>query len=196
DSRIACPSSSVKSSSSVVFIMGNKHSSEHQRSSRGDLSRAEDWHLSGGNNNNNNNNHHQTGNNQRSSPTGSTTGHIPGYSRGRASSLTVNKNASTTSFASSAPAPPRGTGYLHANQSTSSLSQWSPSRKSYAKKIVSIGKPTDVEHGIHVEYNAERRKFMGIPDVWQNEVPTDDPLDTTCISPHLVPTARQPSQAE
>lgn len=86
---------------------------------------------------------------------------------------------------------------MHANQSTSSLSQqWSPSRKSYAKKIVSIGKPTDVEHGIHVEYNAERRKFMGIPDVWQNEVPTDDPLDTTCISPHLVPTARQPSQAE
>ncbi|KAI8595334.1 kinase-like domain-containing protein [Dissophora ornata] len=140
------------------------------------------------------NNHHH-GNNQPSSPSSSTTGHFPGYPRGRASSLTVNKNVSTTSFASSAPVPPRGPAYLHANQSSSSLSQWSPGRKSYSKKIVSIGKPTDVEHGIHVEYNPERRKFMGIPDVWQNEVPTDDPLDTTCISPHLVPTARQPSSS-
>ncbi|KAI7821943.1 hypothetical protein BC939DRAFT_454994 [Gamsiella multidivaricata] len=164
--------------------MGQKPSSENQRDFG---SRQEDWYLP------NSNHHHHPNNNQRSSPSSSTTGHFPGYPRGRASSLTVNKNHSTTSFASSAPAPPRGPGYLHANQSTSSLSQWSPGRKSYAKKIVSIGKPTDVEHGIHVEYNAERRKFMGIPDVWQNEVPTDDPLDTTCISPHLVPTARQPS---
>ncbi|KAF8924871.1 hypothetical protein BGZ52_007646, partial [Haplosporangium bisporale] len=37
---------------------------------------------------------------------------------------------------------------------------------------------------------------MGIPDVWQNEVPTDDPLDTTCISPHLVPTPRPTPQDE
>ncbi|KAG0308745.1 p21 protein (Cdc42 Rac)-activated kinase [Dissophora globulifera] len=155
--------------------MGQKPSSEYNGS------RQEDWYHSAGN-------HHG---NQRSSPSSSTTGHFAGYPRGRASSLTVNKNLSTTSFASSAPAPPRGPAYLHANQSSSSLSQWSPVRKSYNKKIVSIGKPTDVEHGIHVEYNPERRKFMGIPDVWQNEVPTDDPLDTTCISPHLVPSARQ-----
>ncbi|KAG0341162.1 p21 protein (Cdc42 Rac)-activated kinase [Podila humilis] len=132
-----------------------------------------------------------------SSPGSSTTGHLQGYrARAHASSLTVNKNVSTTSFASSAPAHPRSPAYLHANQSSSSLSQWSPGRKNFAKKIVNIGKPTDIEHGIHVEYNPERRKFMGIPDVWQNEVPTDDPLDTTCISPHLVPTPRPNSQDE
>ncbi|KAF9356863.1 p21 protein (Cdc42 Rac)-activated kinase [Mortierella sp. AD094] len=175
--------------------MGQKPSSEHQRmSSRDPGSRPEDWYLPNNSHQHQHHQHHHQGNTQ-SSPSSSTTGHFPGYPRGRASSLTVNRNVSTTSFASSAPAPPRGPAYLHANQSTSSISQWSPGRKSYAKKIVSIGKPTDVEHGIHVEYNAERRKFMGIPDVWQNEVPTDDPLDTTCISPHLVPSARQPSNA-
>ncbi|KAF9113157.1 p21 protein (Cdc42 Rac)-activated kinase [Mortierella sp. AM989] len=166
--------------------MGQKPSSEQRHPG----SRPEDWYLP---NNSNQHHHHHHQANSPSSPSSSTTGHFPGYSRGRASSIADNRNVSTTSFASSAPAPPRGPAYLHANQSTSSLSQWSPGRKSYAKKIVSIGKPTDVEHGIHVEYNAERRKFMGIPDVWQNEVPTDDPLDTTCISPHLVPSARQPS---
>ncbi|KAG9325826.1 hypothetical protein KVV02_005750 [Mortierella alpina] len=176
--------------------MGNKPSSEHQKY-HGQGSHPEDWYLPNNNHNhghNHNHNHshsHHTAN-QRSSPSSSTTGHFQGYTRGRASSLTVQNNVSTTSFASSAPAPPRGPAYLHANQSSSSLSQWSPSRKTYPKKIVSIGKPTDIEHGIHVEYNHERRKFMGIPDVWQNEVPTDDPLDTTCISPHLVPTARHP----
>ncbi|KAF9188138.1 p21 protein (Cdc42 Rac)-activated kinase [Haplosporangium sp. Z 767] len=174
--------------------MGQKPSSEHQRPPYGHGSYPEDWYLP---NNNHNNQHGGSSNNQRSSPSSSTTGHFQGYHRGRASSLTVNRNASTTSFASSAPAPPapRGPAYLHANQSSSSLSQWSPGRKNYAKKIVSIGKPTDIEHGIHVEYNPERRKFMGIPDVWQDEIPTDDPLDTTCISPHLVPTSRQPNNA-
>ncbi|KAF9939943.1 p21 protein (Cdc42 Rac)-activated kinase [Mortierella alpina] len=176
--------------------MGNKPSSEHQKY-HGQGSHPEDWYLPNNNHNHGHNHNHSHSHshhtaNQRSSPSSSTTGHFQGYTRGRASSLTVQNNVSTTSFASSAPAPPRGPAYLHANQSSSSLSQWSPSRKTYPKKIVSIGKPTDIEHGIHVEYNHERRKFMGIPDVWQNEVPTDDPLDTTCISPHLVPTARHP----
>ncbi|KAF9434806.1 p21 protein (Cdc42 Rac)-activated kinase, partial [Entomortierella beljakovae] len=170
--------------------MGQKPSSDQRYSSRDNGSRPEDWYLP------NSSHHHQQNQqhaNPRSSPSSSTTGYFPGYPRGRASSLTANRNLSTASFTSSSPAPPRGTAYLHPNQSTSSISQWSPGRKNFPKKIVSIGKPTDVEHGIHVEYNPERRKFMGIPDVWQNEVPTDDPLDTTCISPHLVPTARQPS---
>ncbi|KAF9197846.1 p21 protein (Cdc42 Rac)-activated kinase [Haplosporangium sp. Z 27] len=170
--------------------MGQKLSSEQQRMSSRDQ-RPEDWYLPNSPHQHHQQQHHHHQGNIRSSNNSTT-----GYPRGRASSLTGHRNLSTTSFASSAPAPPppRGPAYLHANQSTSSIAQWSsPSRKSYAKKIVSIGKPTDVEHGIHVEYNAERRKFMGIPDVWQNEVPTDDPLDTTCISPHLVPSARQPS---
>ncbi|GJJ71716.1 hypothetical protein EMPS_04073 [Entomortierella parvispora] len=167
--------------------MGNKQSSEHQRPYQGrNGSRPEDWYLP---NNRTHGNLNQHGSHSQSSPSSSTTGHFQGYPRGRASSLTANRNVSTTSFTSNAPAPPRGPAYLHANQSTSSIAQWSPGRKSHPKKIVSIGEPTDVEHGIHVEYNAERRKFMGIPDVWQNEVPTDDPLDTTCISPHLVPMA-------
>ncbi|KAG0044667.1 signal transducing kinase of the PAK [Gryganskiella cystojenkinii] len=169
--------------------MGQKQSAEQQRYPHGRHdTRPEDYYLP--NNSRNHSNRNQHGHPQ-SSPSSSTTGHFQGYHRGRASSLTVNRNVSTTSFASSAPAPPRGPAYLHANPSTASVisSQWSPGRKSHAKKIVNIGEPTDVEHGIHVEYNAERRKFMGIPDVWQNEVPTDDPLDTTCISPHLVPMA-------
>ncbi|KAF9140009.1 p21 protein (Cdc42 Rac)-activated kinase [Linnemannia schmuckeri] len=179
--------------------MGQKMSSEGAIHGHG--SKPEDWYLPNNNHNNpgskskgysNNNN-----NNARSSPASSTTGHFQGYHRNRASSLTNNRNVSTTSFASSAPNQhhqQRGAAYLHANQSSSSLAQWSPGRNknthTHAKKIVNIGEPTDIEHGIHVEYNHERRKFMGIPDVWQNEVPTDDPLDTTCISPHLVPTAR------
>ncbi|KAF9087109.1 p21 protein (Cdc42 Rac)-activated kinase [Mortierella sp. GBA35] len=181
--------------------MGQKLSSEGAIHGHG--SKPEDWYLPNNNHNNQGakaKGHHTQGynsgssNNQRSSPASSTTGHFQGYHRNRASSLTNNRNVSTTSFASSAPNHPqqRAAAYLHANQSSSSLAQWSPGRNknNHAKKIVNIGEPTDIEHGIHVEYNAERRKFMGIPDVWQNEVPTDDPLDTTCISPHLVPTAR------
>ncbi|KAF9973112.1 signal transducing kinase of the PAK [Actinomortierella ambigua] len=124
-----------------------------------------------------------------SSPNGSTLGQYQSQGKRAKSSLTINRNTSTTSFASSAPA--HRPAYLHGNQSSSSLSNRSHMRKPQNKKIVSIGKPTDVEHGIHVEYNHERRRFMGIPDVWQNEVPTDDPLDTTCISPHLVPAPAQ-----
>ncbi|KAG0280333.1 p21 protein (Cdc42 Rac)-activated kinase [Linnemannia gamsii] len=189
--------------------MGQKMSSEGAIHGHG--SKPEDWYLPNNNHNNpgskskgysstsNSNNHSNNNNNARSSPASSTTGHFQGYHRNRASSLTNNRNVSTTSFASSAPnqqqhQQQRGAAYLHANQSSSSLAQWSPGRNknthTHAKKIVNIGEPTDIEHGIHVEYNHERRKFMGIPDVWQNEVPTDDPLDTTCISPHLVPTTR------
>ncbi|KAH7042852.1 kinase-like domain-containing protein [Linnemannia elongata] len=162
-------------------------------------SKPEDWYLPNNNHNNpgsKSKGYSNNNNNARSSPASSTTGHFQGYHRNRASSLTNNRNVSTTSFASSAPNQhqQRGAAYLHANQSSSSLAQWSPGRSknthTHAKKIVNIGEPTDIEHGIHVEYNHERRKFMGIPDVWQNEVPTDDPLDTTCISPHLVPTTR------
>ncbi|KAH7025561.1 hypothetical protein BKA57DRAFT_480328 [Linnemannia elongata] len=167
--------------------MGQKMSSEGAIHGHG--SKPEDWYLPNNNHNNpgsKSKGYSNNNNNARSSPASSTTGHFQGYHRNRASSLTNNRNVSTTSFASTA--------YLHANQSSSSLAQWSPGRSknthTHAKKIVNIGEPTDIEHGIHVEYNHERRKFMGIPDVWQNEVPTDDPLDTTCISPHLVPTTR------
>ncbi|KAI9288605.1 kinase-like domain-containing protein [Umbelopsis sp. AD052] len=56
------------------------------------------------------------------------------------------------------------------------------------KRILEIGKPIEFEHGIHVEYNREKGKFMGLPDVWQGVIPSsDDVLDTSCISPHLVP---------
>ncbi|CAM0135887.1 hypothetical protein VKS41_001675 [Umbelopsis sp. WA50703] len=55
-------------------------------------------------------------------------------------------------------------------------------------RILEIGKPIEFEHGIHVEFNREKGKFMGLPDVWQGVIPSsDDVLDTSCISPHLVP---------
>ncbi|SAM07260.1 hypothetical protein [Absidia glauca] len=54
--------------------------------------------------------------------------------------------------------------------------------------IKDIGKPTHFEHGIHVEYNRLTGKFMGLPDVWQSNLPSDDILDTNYINPNLVPT--------
>ncbi|CAO3594036.1 unnamed protein product [Absidia cylindrospora] len=54
--------------------------------------------------------------------------------------------------------------------------------------ILDIGKPTQFEHAIHVEYNKRTGKFMGLPDVWQTNLPSDDILDTNFINPNLVPT--------
>ncbi|KAI8337633.1 kinase-like domain-containing protein [Chlamydoabsidia padenii] len=54
--------------------------------------------------------------------------------------------------------------------------------------IKDIGKPTHFEHGIHVEYNRLTGKFMGLPDVWQSNLPSDDVLNTNYINPNLVPT--------
>ncbi|KAI9316365.1 kinase-like domain-containing protein [Dichotomocladium elegans] len=55
-------------------------------------------------------------------------------------------------------------------------------------KIVDISKPTHFEHGIHVEFNKESGRFMGLPDVWQqSSLPSDDILDTNYINPNLVP---------
>ncbi|GAB5590091.1 hypothetical protein Unana1_04991 [Umbelopsis nana] len=66
----------------------------------------------------------------------------------------------------------------------SKASSW---RKRYGDRILDIGKPTEFEHGIHVEYNKQNGKFMGLPDVWQESLPSDDILNTTYINPHLVP---------
>ncbi|CAO3638643.1 unnamed protein product [Cunninghamella blakesleeana] len=52
---------------------------------------------------------------------------------------------------------------------------------------MNIGKPTQFEHGIHVEYNKVTGKYMGLPDVWQTNLPSDDVLDTNYINPNLVP---------
>ncbi|ORZ11232.1 kinase-like domain-containing protein [Absidia repens] len=56
--------------------------------------------------------------------------------------------------------------------------------------ILDISKPTQFEHGIHVEFNRLTGKYMGLPDVWQPNLPSDDVLDTNYINPNLVP--RQP----
>ncbi|KAG1472911.1 hypothetical protein G6F56_001263 [Rhizopus delemar] len=75
--------------------------------------------------------------------------------------------------------------YRQSNRSeTSVLSRHSNS--SGRDKILDISKPTQVEHGIHVEYNNGR--YMGLPDVWQqSSLPSDDVLDTHYVAPHLVP---------
>lgn len=40
----------------------------------------------------------------------------------------------------------------------------------------------------HVVSNLENTCQQGLPDVWQGVIPSsDDVLDTSCISPHLVP---------
>ncbi|KAI9292436.1 kinase-like protein [Neoconidiobolus thromboides FSU 785] len=52
---------------------------------------------------------------------------------------------------------------------------------------ISIGGPTNFEHGIHIEYNGDSGRFMGVPDVWQSRVPHEDLLNTRYIDPNLVP---------
>ncbi|ORX85642.1 kinase-like protein [Basidiobolus meristosporus CBS 931.73] len=53
--------------------------------------------------------------------------------------------------------------------------------------IQTIGRPTDIEHGVHMEFNPESGKFMGVPDVWHKTIPSDDLLNTKYIHPSLVP---------
>ncbi|KAG5457987.1 MAG: hypothetical protein BJ554DRAFT_1887, partial [Olpidium bornovanus] len=54
--------------------------------------------------------------------------------------------------------------------------------------VMEIGRPTNVEHGVHVEFNTESGRFRGLPDVWHKELPHDDLLNTKYINPNLVPT--------
>ncbi|KAI7886772.1 kinase-like protein [Lichtheimia hyalospora FSU 10163] len=73
---------------------------------------------------------------------------------------------------------------------SSKVSKSSARRKqtSPTDKVLDIGKPTQFEHGIHVEYNKNNGRFMGLPDVWQqSSLPSDDILDTNYINPNLVP---------
>ncbi|CAG8480386.1 27253_t:CDS:2 [Racocetra persica] len=75
--------------------------------------------------------------------------------------------------------------YSHNNSSTSSLGR----KKNKADRIVEISKPTDFEHGIHVEYNTESGKYLGLPDVWVNDkVQSEEVLNTKYLKPYLVPT--------
>ncbi|ORY98025.1 kinase-like domain-containing protein [Syncephalastrum racemosum] len=89
--------------------------------------------------------------------------------------------------------------YHHSNPSNTSMaskvskasSAWRkhPSQPQQSPdKVLDIGKPTQFEHGIHVEYNKENGRYMGLPDVWQQTaLPSDDILDTNYINPNLVP---------
>ncbi|CAG8664363.1 11211_t:CDS:2, partial [Dentiscutata heterogama] len=79
--------------------------------------------------------------------------------------------------------------YTHSNSSTSSLSK----KKIKVDRIVEIGKPTGFEHGIHVEYNNESGKYLGLPDVWVNDmVQSDEVLNTKYLNPNLVPSPSTP----
>ncbi|CAG8521525.1 15025_t:CDS:10, partial [Cetraspora pellucida] len=74
--------------------------------------------------------------------------------------------------------------YSHSNSSTSSLGR----KKNKADRIFEISKPTDFEHGIHVEYNTESGKYLGLPDVWVNDkVQSDEVLNTKYLKSYLVP---------
>jgi len=46
------------------------------------------------------------------------------------------------------------------NQNNSSTSSLHKKKKGFGNKIVEISKPTEFEHGIHVEYNTESGKFL------------------------------------
>lgn len=79
--------------------------------------------------------------------------------------------------------------YHHHNISSATMpSKAIAWRNQHGEKILDIGKPTKFEHGIHVEFDDHSGKYMGLPDVWQGNFPSDDILDTTFIHPILVPT--------
>lgn len=90
--------------------------------------------------------------------------------------------------------------YKQANRSETSLSS-KMSRSSrpstqqqFGEKILDISKPTKFEHGIHVEYDRDSGKYMGLPDVWQSNLPSDDVMDTHYVTPHLVPSPIKPER--
>ncbi|KAG0181637.1 p21 protein (Cdc42 Rac)-activated kinase [Apophysomyces sp. BC1034] len=86
--------------------------------------------------------------------------------------------------------------YFQSNPSSTTINSKAANwRKDYGGKIMDIGKPTQFEHGVHVEYNKENGKYMGLPDVWQASLPSDDILDTQFINPNLVPSPITASQA-
>ncbi|RUO95918.1 hypothetical protein BC936DRAFT_142964, partial [Jimgerdemannia flammicorona] len=110
----------------------------------------------------------------------------PSYRGGPPSGKSLRKKESSSTLSS------HHRVYYHSNGSTSSMasktsrgSNWKPQQ---GERALDIGKPTEFEHGIHVEYNRDNGKFMGLPDVWQDTVPSDDILNTKYINPHLVPT--------
>ncbi|KAL7333059.1 hypothetical protein PS15p_202015 [Mucor circinelloides] len=90
--------------------------------------------------------------------------------------------------------------YRQNNRSETSLSSKMSSRSTsratsnFGEKILDISKPTKFEHGIHVEYNRDSGKYMGLPDVWQSNLPSDDVLDTHYVTPHLVPSPVKPER--
>ncbi|KAI9364709.1 kinase-like domain-containing protein [Pilaira anomala] len=87
--------------------------------------------------------------------------------------------------------------YRQTNRSETSLSsKMSRSSKpqNFGEKILDISKPTKFEHGIHVEYNRDSGKYMGLPDVWQSNLPSDDVMDTHYVTPHLVPSPVKPER--
>ncbi|KAI8087841.1 kinase-like domain-containing protein [Gilbertella persicaria] len=86
--------------------------------------------------------------------------------------------------------------YHHHNVSAATMPSKALAWKNqHGERILDIGKPTKFEHGIHVEYDDDSGKFMGLPDVWQGDFPSDDILDTTCLHPSLVPICESPQDA-
>lgn len=78
--------------------------------------------------------------------------------------------------------------YHHQNVSSATMpSKATVWKNQHGERILDIGKPTKFEHGIHVEFDDDSGKFMGLPDVWQGNFPSDDILDTKYIHPSLVP---------
>ncbi|CAO3640212.1 unnamed protein product [Mucor hiemalis] len=88
--------------------------------------------------------------------------------------------------------------YKQANRSetslSSKLSKSSRPSTQQPQHILDISKPTKFEHGIHVEYDRDSGKYMGLPDVWQSNLPSDDVMDTHYVTPHLVPSPIKPER--
>ncbi|KAJ1650337.1 hypothetical protein IWQ61_008835 [Dispira simplex] len=62
----------------------------------------------------------------------------------------------------------------------------------FSNGIQDIGRPTEVHHGVHIEIDMDTGKYLGVPDVWQDNFPmgeVDQTMDTTNLNPVLLPTS-------
>lgn len=98
------------------------------------------------------------------SPSVATTKHSP-ESRPSTAGLSSSGHSSLRKMESSSTLSSLARFYHHANPSNTSMASRmsksnQPRRKKHGEKVMDIGKPTQFEHGIHVEYNKENGRFM------------------------------------
>ncbi|KAJ1975858.1 hypothetical protein H4R33_006570 [Dimargaris cristalligena] len=105
-----------------------------------------------------------------------------------------SENGASSADSSTSPEGTRarseGRGKFWSKERTNSSSR--PLNPMFANGIQEIGRPTQVHHGVHIEIDMDTGKYLGVPDVWQENFPmgdVDQTMDTTNLNPVLLPTS-------